>query len=204
MALQPVEATLIAASVGAVASTSAVLLTHLLARGRDRRHKVWDRRMDTYAEVVRLRQEMGRVRLEVLETKRAPSRPIDPDHDSRMFGLTQAQLKMFGSEKIKDLDLLSSMGFNKWMEALGAWRAMNQGGPITPETQHKLDMQWQVVEALARACVDFDRLLITAIEDEADFKKTRWWEPKWKKLRRGVKARLERARPEPQQPQELP
>ncbi|MCX4457703.1 hypothetical protein OOK58_37750 [Streptomyces sp. NBC_01728] len=199
MALEPVEATLIAASVTSVVSTAAVVLTHLLARGRDRQHKVWDRKMDTYAEVVRLRQEMGRIRLEVLETKRPPTRSIDPDHDSRTFGLTQAQLKMFGSEKIKNLDLLSSMGFTQWMEALKAWNAMDKG----PETQHKRDTQWQVVEALARACTDFDRVLINAIEDEADFKRSSWWKPRLKRLRRGVKAKLERTRPEPQQPQEL-
>jgi hypothetical protein len=146
---------------------------------------------------------MGRIRLEVLETKRPPSRPIDPDHDSRTFGLTQARLKMFGSENVKSLDLLSSMGFTRWLEALEAWKAMSMAAP-TEEMEYKRDTQWRIVEALGRACGDFDKVLITAIENEADFKKAPWWGPRWKRLRRKVKAKLERSRSEPQQAPELP
>ncbi|MEU3201178.1 hypothetical protein [Streptomyces sp. NPDC006996] len=196
MALEPWEATILAASVTSVVSTVAVLLTHRLTRKRDREFRVWERRMDTYSEVVRIRQELGRMRHEVLETKSPPSRPIDPDHDSRAFGLTQAKLKMFGSEKIKNLDLLSSNGFIMWMEAVSAWKEIGQADTATQE-EH--DEAWQQVVGLARACADFDRVLVKAIEDAAEFKKTPWWTPKLRKLRRRVKAKLRRPRPEPQE-----
>ncbi|MET7828511.1 hypothetical protein ABZT23_28005 [Streptomyces sp. NPDC005386] len=173
MALQPVEATLIAASVGAVASTCAVLLTHLLARGRDRRHKVWDRRMDTYAEVIRSRRAMSRTRRDVLREKTFPDGPLDPDHEGKAFGLTEAQLEMFGSPEVIKLGDESFDALKGWMVALLEWRDLKMLAPLDDDLRLKAEAKWAEFEKRAEIATAADEKLNEAIKREAKFRRSK-------------------------------
>jgi hypothetical protein len=125
MALQPWEATLIAASVGAVASTSAVLLTHLLTRARDRRHKVWDRRMDTYKLLLRSRRHFAFARKQFLKTGNNPAELIDTERELKEMGLVAAELEMFGSSAVNAINLMTHVAYNQWVAATAEWRRLN-------------------------------------------------------------------------------
>ncbi|WP_217231617.1 hypothetical protein [Streptomyces anulatus] len=204
MALEPVEATLIAASVTSVVSTAAVLLTHLLTRGRERRHKVWDRRMDTYAEVVRMRQQVGRFRQQVLENEVPPDGPIDPDYESRTFSVTEAHLAMFGTRVVTGLDLMCTTAFNNWMEAMLEWQVLRARASTDPEAEQKAAAKWLDVQRWGQTSATMDIQLLGAILKEAEFKEvTRWSRLRPKRLYQRAKVGLERARPKPQQAQEL-
>jgi len=173
MALEPVEATLIAAPVGAVASTSAVLLTYLFARGRDRRHKVWDRRMDTYAEVIRSRRAMSRTRRDILREKTFPEGPLDPGYEGKEFGLTEAQLEMFCSSNVIKLGVESFEALKGWMVALLEWRDLKGLSAFDESLKLKAEAKWAEFEKRAEIATAADDALNEAIKREAQFRRSK-------------------------------
>ncbi|MFI5640310.1 hypothetical protein ACIA8H_23285 [Streptomyces goshikiensis] len=171
MPLQPVHATLLVGSVSAVVSVAAVVATHLLARGRERRHKIWDRRMDTYAEVIRSRRAMARTRRDVLKEKRFPTGPLDPGYETKSFGLTEAQLEMFGSPEVIKLGDDSFKAFKGWMVALLEWRDLTNLAEADPNLRPRVATKWAEFEERAKHAGEIDDLLNQAIKREAKFKK---------------------------------
>ncbi|MFF7748804.1 hypothetical protein ACFZCP_06015 [Streptomyces sp. NPDC007971] len=181
MALQPVEATLIVGTASVLASTSAVLITHRLTIRRDRQHRVWDRRMDTYKEVLRTRRILSQHRTDVLRTQSAKSAITDVEGELNAFHLTQAQLTMFGSNAIKALDTISLAAFNNWSRALSQWSDLNARATAhlsNREMWEVADRKWAELQELAKTVDLADQLLAKAIRDEAEFKDrlhTPWW-----------------------------
>ncbi|MFE3862073.1 hypothetical protein ACFXPT_16765 [Streptomyces goshikiensis] len=173
MPLQPVHATLLVGSVSAVVSVAAVVATHLLARGRERRHKTWDRRMDTYAEVLRSRESIARTRRDVLRDKKVFEETLDPDHDMKTWGLTEARLRMFGSAEIKKLSQESFETIKAWTLALIDWDRQTQIASIVPDGQAEADAKWAEVERLAEVVTAADTKLTDAILREAEFEKAK-------------------------------
>jgi hypothetical protein len=173
MPLQPVEATLIAASVGAVASTSAVIVTHLLTRRRDRTHRIWDRRADAYVEVVRSARTMASGRREVLRTREMPTGSLDPGSDQRTLLLTEAQLDLFGSPEVKRLHRERLECFKNYVKALRAWRDIKS---LPPEEGHNLEDDWKLVEWAVKEWDRADDTLVEAVREEARFRRSgrRW------------------------------
>lgn len=177
MSLQPVQATLIAASVGALASTAAVLITHALTRGRERRHKTWDRRMETYAEVMRARTAMARTRRDVLREKKFPQGTLDPAHERKAFGLAEAQLAMFGSDEVIKLSDESFDALKGWMVALLEWRDLTELAPLGEELRLKAEAKWAEFEKRVEIAARADDVLVEAIKREAKFRRSereRW------------------------------
>ncbi|MFJ8139198.1 hypothetical protein [Streptomyces sp. NPDC096013] len=181
MALQPVEATLIVGTASVLASTSAVLVTHRLTRGRERQHRVWDRRMDTYKEVLRVRRVLAQHRADVLHTKSPKLAIHDVEGELKAFMLMQAQLDMFGSPAIRGLDTLSLAAFNHWHSALSEWSELHARATAhfgDKEMWAAADLKWAEIEEFAKTVDQADRLLADAVRDEAAFKERRrtpWW-----------------------------
>src|SRR5882757_1775451 len=149
MALEPVEATLIAASVGAAASTSAVVITHLLTRDRDRRHKVWDRRMDTYKLLLRSRRDFAFARSQFLRTGNNPAGLINTEREIEDFGLINAELEMFGSTAVNVVDLATNIRFNQWVAATAEWRKLNSSPSSDVEAHREADEKWEEIKSLS-------------------------------------------------------
>ncbi|PWK67198.1 hypothetical protein BCL76_109103 [Streptomyces sp. CG 926] len=173
MPLQPVHATLLVGSVGAVVSVAAVVATHLLARGRERRHKIWDRRMDTYAEVLRSRDAIARTRRDVLRTKNVFEERLDPDHDRKTWALTEAKLKMFGTDEVLKLSDRSHRDTRMWTMALIDWHGLTTVASVVPDGELGAGDMWEQVEILAKLADDSDTVLADAIKREAEFKKAK-------------------------------
>ncbi|MFF3710429.1 hypothetical protein [Streptomyces phaeochromogenes] len=171
MALQPWEATLIAASVTSVVSTAAVVVTHLLTRKRDRNHRVWDRQMDVYAEAMRLRRSLAATRRDVLSDKTFPTGALDPDYQAKEFWLSQAQLEMFGSPEVRAVNDMSFATLKHWTTALLEWRDLTALARIDPKMQKQADAKWGELESLAETAKLADQRLVEAITAEAKFKK---------------------------------
>jgi hypothetical protein len=170
MALEPVEATLIAASVTSVVSTAAVLLTHLLARGRDRRHKVWDRKMDMYVELLKSRRAMGSARRDFLAKRTTPSQVFNAEEELKDLGIIRAQLSMFGSTAVNALDDLALAGFTQWMKAISEWRDFDNMARADPESARKAEEKLEQIKALSENADLIEKRLTEAILAEADFK----------------------------------
>ncbi|MFG2349452.1 hypothetical protein [Streptomyces phaeochromogenes] len=184
MALQPVEATLIVGTASVLASTSAVLVTHRLTRGRERQHRVWDRRMDTYKEVLRMRRVLAQHRADVLRTK-SPKSPksaiLDIEGEVKAFMLMQAQLDMFGSPAIRALDTISLAAFNHWHRDLSEWSELHARATAHRDNKDlwaAADKKWAEIEEFAKTVDLADQTLAEAVRDEAAFKdggRTPWW-----------------------------
>ncbi|MFF7545722.1 hypothetical protein ACFZCU_19150 [Streptomyces canus] len=173
MALQPVEATLIVGTASVLASTSAVLITHRLALRRDRQHRVWDRRMDTYKEVLRTRRILSQHRTDVLRTQSSGTAITDVAGELQAFHLTQAQLTMFGSDAIRALDTLSLAAFNNWSRTLSEWSDLNARATAhlkNSEMWEAADRKWAELQELAKSVDLADQHLAKAIRNEAEFK----------------------------------
>ncbi|MFE6128563.1 hypothetical protein ACFQ6Q_09865 [Streptomyces sp. NPDC056437] len=176
MALQPVEATLIVGAVGVLTTTTAVVITHRLTLRRDRQHRLWDRRMDTYEEVLRTRRALAQHRAEVLRTQSAKSSIIDPGKELNAFLLTQAQLDMFGSPAIRALDTLSLAAFNHWARLLSEWRDLHARAIShfnNQEMYDEADERWAELVHASKSVDLADRRLSEVIRDEAEFKQFR-------------------------------
>ncbi|MFQ6142879.1 hypothetical protein ACLMNJ_07345 [Streptomyces seoulensis] len=170
MALEPWEATLIAASVGAVASTSAVLFTHLLTRARDRRHKRWDRRMDTYVELLKSRRAMGSARRDFLAKRTTPSQVFDAEEELKDLGPIRAQLSMFGSTAVQALDALALVGFTQWMKAVSEWRDFDSMARADPKSARRAEEKLEQIKTLSENADLIEKRMTEAILAEADFK----------------------------------
>lgn len=111
MNLTPVQATLIATVVTTVVTTSTVAGTHLLTRARERRHLIWNRRMDAYGAVVQSCVALARMRQDIAErVNRGPGGDTVPDMTA--LGLVGAQVEIFGSPQIVAL-------WNEFLAAVG-------------------------------------------------------------------------------------
>lgn len=170
MVLEPVEATLIAASVTSVVSTAAVVATHRLTRGRERRHKVWDRRMDTYVELLKSRRAMGAARRDFLAKRTTPSQVFDAEQELKDLGSLRAQLSMFGSTAVHALDDLALTGFTVWMKAVSEWRDFDSMARADPESARKAEEKLEQIKTLSENADLIEKRLTEAILAEADFK----------------------------------
>jgi hypothetical protein len=189
MALQPVEATLIAASVGAVASTAAVVITHLMTRARDRQHRLWDRRMDTYKHVLRSRRDLAFARSQFLDTKANPAELMDAQRELKEFSLIEAELYMFGSRNVNAINLAAHMIFNKWTKAAEEWREFHNQSSDGTEARRMADEKWEQIKSLIEAADRIDSRLTEAIKAEAEFRtlpKREWWRAPFQ--RRAIKS----------------
>ncbi|MFB7401303.1 hypothetical protein G3I55_21365 [Streptomyces sp. SID6648] len=173
MSLQPVEATLIAASVSAVVSTFAVIVTHLLTRKRDRMHRIWDRRADAYVEVVRSARTMATGRRDVLREKELPSGSLDSGSDQRTMLLTEARLDLFGTEEVKALHQVRLECFKSYVIALIEWRDMSiiPNAQKEPAGQRDIARKWAMVERRIAEFDAADDALVEAIRRETRFRK---------------------------------
>jgi hypothetical protein len=208
MALQPVEATLIGAVVGALAATSVALLTHLLTRHRDRAFRVWERRMNTYQEVLRTRDVLARHRKELLRTQGSGSEFLDLEKELSAIFLSRIQLGMFGSPGIKTVEMFAWVAFNNWHGVLSEWRGLQARATAHYNNQDlydAADKKWVEVKELAETVGLLDRRLVEAIEGEADFKeyaRRTWHESVRKSLRRAFPRpqRISRGQVSPETP----
>ncbi|MGQ4471935.1 hypothetical protein ACN6K6_004721 [Streptomyces violaceoruber] len=210
MALQPVEATLIGAAVGALAATSVALLTHLLTRGRDRAFRVWERRMDTYQEVLRTRDVLARHRAELLRSQSESADFPDPDRVLNAIFLSRIQLDMFGSPGIKTVEMFAWVAFNHWHSALSEWRQLHARARAhfnNQEMYDAADRKWKEVKDLAKTVDLMDQRLAEAIRAEAKFEeyaRSKWRERALKGLRhaspREIKRRHKQKPPETRRP----
>ncbi|MFD7966712.1 hypothetical protein ACFV5J_38610 [Streptomyces zaomyceticus] len=115
MNLTPVQATLIATVVTTIVTTSTVAGTHLLTRTRERRHLIWNRRMDAYGAAVQSIAALARIRQD--RALRLDSNTIP---DMTALELVGAQVEMFGSPQITNLWKEFFAAATSWSYALGA------------------------------------------------------------------------------------
>ncbi|MFJ6481142.1 hypothetical protein ACIQK6_13610 [Streptomyces sp. NPDC091682] len=168
--LTPVQATLIATSITATVSTIAVVITHRLTLSRDRRHRLWDRRMDTYAEVLKATRDVAMVRSEAQSKQRLPDGTY-AKFESSLENLLSAKVAMFGSLTVIQLKNEAFATFALWVKAWGTWERSNQMAQTIPEEVEDARQYWEVVEGLSKAANEADKALADAIKAEAKFKR---------------------------------
>ncbi|WP_060176884.1 hypothetical protein [Streptomyces sp. IMTB 1903] len=169
--LTPVQATLIATSITATASAIAVVITHRLTLSRDRRHRLWDRRMDTYAEVLKAAGDLSSVRSHALSKQKLPGDGYDK-FESSLQDLLSAKVAMFGSPAVTELNSKALVAFAAWFAAWGRWRSSHVLAQTIPEEVEDARRYWEKVEELSNAADEADKALAAAIKAEAKFKKT--------------------------------
>ncbi|GHD56043.1 hypothetical protein ACFQL8_17115 [Streptomyces goshikiensis] len=171
MPLQPVEATLIAASVTSLVSTVAVVVTHRLTQARERRHRVWDRRMDTYAELSKTYMIVGENR-EYIRRHMKAAEDFLPDFTDDAYALLDAKLALFGSPEIMHLSERTFEALEQWVAKINAWIELaHPDGFDTFVPSRNADRAWQEFEEAADLAKAADLELATALLLEARFKK---------------------------------
>lgn len=177
MALQPVEATLIAASVGSVTSTAAVVITHLLTRRRDRLHRIWDRRMDAYEEVLRQRRAFSSARDKFIRDKQSVEALFNVTQQQKEFWATRMKLEMFGSGTVKAMEMSTDIS-SLWFNAFEEWRRVDELASSSIEAGLAETRKWAQLEEIAKRADKEDQRLIETIRAEAAFRPTHklyWW-----------------------------
>ncbi|MFE7584927.1 hypothetical protein ACFU5Y_25585 [Streptomyces gardneri] len=170
MNLTPVQATLIATVVTTIVTTSTVAGTHLLTRTRERRHLIWNRRMDAYGAAVQSIATLARIRQD--RALRLDSNTIP---DMTALELVGAQVEMFGSPKITNLWKEFFTAATSWKHALDTVegrarfitvRADQTAQQKQADDQRRLHQAEDKMEAI-------DTRLIKAIKHEARFRRPR-------------------------------
>ncbi|MET9607211.1 hypothetical protein ABZZ17_19345 [Streptomyces sp. NPDC006512] len=188
MNLTPVQATLIATVVTTVVTTSTVAGTHLLTRARERRHLIWNRRMDAYGAAVQSCVALARMRQEIAaRVDRGSDNDTVPDMTA--LGLVGAQVEMFGSRQVADL-------WNQFFDAVHSWTyaldlvegrirvvvvATDSFGltsaplpPIPePSAEEKQEANLRRLDAAGERATAADARLLQAIKREARFQRPR-------------------------------
>ncbi|MFD9051742.1 hypothetical protein [Streptomyces zaomyceticus] len=171
MNLTPVQATLIATVVTTIVTTSTVAGTHLLTRTRERRHLIWNRRMDAYGSAVQSIATLARIRQD--RALRLDSNAIP---DLTALELVSAQVEMFGSPQITNLWKEFFAAATSWTYALDVveGRALFITVPVEERTaqQKEADDQRRLHEAQDQMEA-IDTRLIKAIKREARFRRPR-------------------------------
>ncbi|WP_151480050.1 hypothetical protein [Streptomyces albicerus] len=147
-----------------------MLLTHLLTRARDRRHKVWDRKMDTYKLLLRSRRDFAYARSQFLKTGNNPAELINAERELKEMSLIAAELEMFGSSAVNAINLETNIAFGQWAGATAEWRRLNSSPSADTEAHRKADEKWEDIERLTENADLIDERLAEAIKAEANFK----------------------------------
>ncbi|MFF4499929.1 hypothetical protein [Streptomyces sp. NPDC001401] len=124
MRITPAEAAIVGTAVGATATFSAALITQRATTKRDRERRLWDRRVDTYAELMSAVHLFARMRAQALDDTL-------PENDARRTEAHETAAAIAARVEIyspKPLILACKESFDltdKWQEAWEKWCAQD-------------------------------------------------------------------------------
>ena len=169
MRLTPVEATLIAASVGAsasiVASTATALLTQRRTRERERDLKLWERHIDAIETTLRYKRDWASKRRTAMRDKVLPA-SLDIGLEPNEVGMLEAKLLLFGSDALVTSNQKSFEAFRDWTASFFQWRAATaqlESAADPDEARRVADALWQQVELQAAKSEAADDSLTKAL-----------------------------------------
>ncbi|MFE9605371.1 hypothetical protein [Streptomyces hokutonensis] len=162
MRITPAEAALIGTSIGATATFCAAWLTQRVTTKRDHERRIWDRRVDTYAELMRTVHTFARMRAEAQLTAELPQSEERKAEAHNAAVTLVARIELYSSEPLRLACERSFEGIDKWQEAWEDWH--NQGADI--RLASRADKLWRKFAERVKGSQEADRdLLDLLLED---------------------------------------
>jgi len=160
--ITPAEAALIGTSIGATATFCAAWLTQRVTTKRDHERRIWDRRVDTYAELMRTVHTFARMRAEAQLTAELPQSEERKAEAHNAAVTLVARIELYSSEPLRLACERSFEGIDKWQEAWEDWH--NQGADI--RLASRADKLWRKFAERVKGSQEADRdLLDLLLED---------------------------------------
>ncbi len=160
-------AALIGAVVGASASITAALLTQRATDRRDRERRMWDRRVDTYDDMMATIHRFARMRAHAERTGRLPESRGRRDEARGSAQLLTARIEIYSSEKLRGACEKAFAEIQNWMRAWEAWHERDVGLRL----QSDKDAKWQVFLQCVRDSKEADRALLDLVHIDVHGKK---------------------------------
>lgn len=170
MHLTTVEATLVGATVGALASFSSTLLVQRATLARERENRIWERRATVYEDALTSVNRGERFRAGVLETGGLPEVPAQRGLEVEA-DLVLARLRIYGSRRVVNAHLRTITAMTEWITSFAAWKEQAAMGR-TPVRVPADDPLWAIVlreaERSQRADLEFVEIIQTEIQTKIE------------------------------------
>lgn len=154
VSISPAEAAIIGTSLGATATLSAAWLTQRATTRRDQERRLWDRRVDTYADLMSTIHAFARMRAQARLTGELPDSEERRATAQNAAVTLVARIELYSSEPLRLACQKSFDGIDKWQEAWEQWH--NQGEDIRLEA----DKRWQRFARFVKESRAADRELL--------------------------------------------
>jgi gas vesicle protein len=155
----PAEAAITGTLVGATATFSAAWLTQRATTKRDRERRIWDRRVDTYADLMTTVHVLAQDRA---WTEQYGERPEDQSSSAvarQSAGALAARVELYSSEELRKACERSFDCADEWMDAWQRWHDRGEGTRL----KSTRDRQWRRFTECVRASQEADSRLLSLL-----------------------------------------
>jgi hypothetical protein len=122
MNIAPVVAALAGAVVGATGVVVTAWLTQRATGRRERERRMWDRRVETYDDMMATIRRFARMRAHAVRTSRLPDSPAGRDEADASAFLLTARIEIYGSADLRAACEQAFAEIQNWMKPAGVWR----------------------------------------------------------------------------------
>ncbi|MCT9080675.1 hypothetical protein [Streptomyces fulvoviolaceus] len=169
MSITPAVAALIGAGVGASASILTTLLAQLATGRRDRERRMWDRRVETYDDMMATIRRFARMRAHAVYTSRLPESPERRDEAKESAFLLTARIDIYSSSELRTACEKAFEATQNWMKAWEAWEDQPQGRRVA----NTRDDKWQLFLQCTDDSKKADRKLLELVRTDVHGKRRR-------------------------------
>lgn len=175
MRITPAEAAILGTSLGATATFSAAWMTQRATSKRERERRLWDRRTDTYADLMTTVHALAQDRA---RTELTGERPDDQSRSAaarESAGALAARVELYSSEDLRDACASAFTCADNWIEAWERWHRRGPGVRL----RSTRDRKWQTFTECVAASQDADshllKLLLKDVHEELSERRKRRW-----------------------------
>ncbi|EPD66990.1 hypothetical protein HMPREF1211_01246 [Streptomyces sp. HGB0020] len=163
MHLTPVEATLIGATVGALASFGGTWFIQRATLARERENRIWERRATVYEEALTSVNRGERFRAGVLATGDLPRVPEQRGREVEA-DLVLARLRIYGSPRVVDAHVRTVAAMTRWITHFAAWKEQAAHG--TTPVRAQTDPLWAAVLQEAERASGVEQQFVSIVQAE--------------------------------------
>lgn len=160
-------AALIGAAVGATASIATAWLTQRATSRRERERRMWDRRVETYDDMMATVRRFARMRAHAVRTSRLPDSPAGRDEADASAFLLTARIEIYGSTDLRAACEKAFAEIQNWMKAWEAWEQQGAGRRLASAR----DAKWLMFLTCTRDSEEADRRLLELVRRDVYGKK---------------------------------
>ncbi|WLW51502.1 hypothetical protein [Streptomyces sp. YU58] len=159
MSLTPAVAALIGAAVGATGGVVTAWLTQRATGRRERERRMWDRRVETYDDMMATIRRFARMRAHAVRTSRLPDSPAGRDEADASAFLLTARIEIYGSTDLRAACEQAFAEIQNWMKAWEAWEEQGAGRRVASAR----DAKWLMFLKCTRDSEEADRRLLELV-----------------------------------------